>query len=74
MFPMLHDALTLAIAESRAESGDVQLDEAKLRAGYICRPCFRAFEKLHKLKEQIPKTFKPKCQDSLAIFAYSAFV
>ena len=50
VFPM---PLTLAIAESRAKSGDVQLDEAKLRAGYICRPCFRAFEKLHKLKEQI---------------------
>ena len=31
----------------------VQLNEEKMGSGYICRPCFRSFEKLQKLQEQL---------------------
>ena len=42
VMPMLRDVATGAVAES----GNVQLDEEKLSTGYICRPCFREFEKV----------------------------
>lgn len=49
VMPILRDVVTHAMAES----GNVQLDEAKLSTGYICRPCFREFEKFQKLQQQV---------------------
>ena len=49
VFPLLHEVVSLAVADTSAD----KLDEVKLSAGYICRPCFRAFEKFHKLKQQV---------------------
>ena len=49
VMPMLRDVATRAVAES----GNVQLDEEKLSTGYICRPCFREFEKVQKLQQQL---------------------
>ena len=49
VMPILRDVVTHAMAES----GNVQFDEAKLNTGYICRPCFREFEKFQKLQQQV---------------------
>ena len=38
VFPLLHE---VAAADT---SADAKLDEVKLSAGYICRPCFRALK------------------------------
>ena len=47
VFPVLHNLVTTAMAETSST-----VDRRRLSEGYICRPCFRAFEKLHTLNEQ----------------------
>ena len=41
VFPIVRD-----VAMSSMAGTDRQLDEARLRAGYLCRFCYREFEKL----------------------------
>lgn len=46
-----------AAAHALAEAGNSrQLDEARFRDGYICRPCFREAERLQKLQQQVTTT------------------
>ena len=51
VIPTLSCVLGQALAET--QSFNEQLDEQKLRASYVCKPCFRSLEKLQKLQEQI---------------------
>lgn len=54
VMPILRDVATRAMAES----SNVRLDEAKLSIGYICRPCFRNFEKIQKLQQQVKSMYE----------------
>ena len=50
VLPLLCDTAKRAMAET---SDNVQLDEAKVSTGYVCRPCFRDMERLRKLQEEV---------------------
>ena len=49
IIPVLRDVAVHTVTDLGLH---VQLDEAKLGNGYICRPCLQNFEKLQKLQEQ----------------------
>ena len=48
VLPLLCNTAKRAMAET---SDNVQLDEAKVSTGYVCRPCFHDMERLQKLQE-----------------------
>ena len=53
VMPMLCD-----VTRAMGESDDVRLNEAKLSTGYICRCCFRDFEKIQKLQQQVKSVYE----------------
>ena len=50
VMPILRKAAEYAVAKVAV---NLQLDQENLSHGCICRPCFRALEKVQKLQEQL---------------------